>query len=125
MGRSRYYITASAGNTHRVLKIDRTDAEELNVVEDATHYDAEQLDLLLRMVEDGNKSQGGLNKVMDFYGIVGFVRFTNTWHLCLITARSIVGLLGGHYSELGARNVLTGEFTTATRLKCVFPHSRL
>lgn len=83
-----------------MLKIDRTDPDVLNVVEDATHYDTQQLDLLLRMVEDGNKSQGGLAKLLDFYGIVGFARFTSTWYLVVITQRSVVGLIGGHYSEL-------------------------
>lgn len=96
----RYLITASAGNTHRVLKIDRTDVD-LSVVEDSTDYDNEQLDLLLKMVDEGNKSQGGLTKVMDFFGIVGFVKFTSAWYLCIVTQRSVVGLLGGHYSELG------------------------
>lgn len=80
-----------------MLKIDRTDPESLNIVEDATYYDDEQLQLLLRMVEDGNKSQGGLTRVLDFYGIVGFTKFTSTWYLCMITQRSVVGLLGGHY----------------------------
>lgn len=63
-------------------------------------YDDEQRDLLLRMVEDGNKSQGGLNHLLNFYGIVGFVKFTTVWYLIVITQRSVVGLLGGHYSEL-------------------------
>lgn len=98
----RYYITASAGSTHRVLKIDRTEADTLNVVEDSMQYDDEQRDLLLRMVEDGNKSQGGLNHLLNFYGIVGFVKFTTVWYLIVITQRSVVGLLGGHYSELGS-----------------------
>lgn len=62
-------------------------------------YDDAQLELLLRMVEDGNKSQGGLTKVLDFYGVVGFVRFTTSWYLIMITQRSVVGLLGGHYGE--------------------------
>ncbi|BEJ14081.1 hypothetical protein CspHIS471_0312550 [Cutaneotrichosporon sp. HIS471] len=94
--KSRYYITASAGSTHRVLKIDRADAD-LHVVEDATEYDTQQLDLLLRMVDEGNKSQGGLTKGHDFFGIVGFVQFTTAWYLCIVTQRSVVGLLGGHY----------------------------
>ncbi|CAK9780677.1 unnamed protein product [Cutaneotrichosporon oleaginosum] len=94
--KSRYYITASAGSNHRVLKIDRADAD-LNVVEDATEYDTEQLDLLLRMVDEGNKSQGGLTKGNDFFGIVGFVKFTTAWYMCIVTQRSVVGLLGGHY----------------------------
>jgi len=109
---SRFYITASTSDTHRVLKIDRTDPTTLNVTEDATTYDSAELDLLLRMVQDGNKSQGGLEKVLEFQcvvtvgprlmisGIVGFVQFTAGWYLVLITKRSVVGLLGGHYSRL-------------------------
>jgi len=99
-----------------VLKIDRTDPTTLNVIEDATTYDGAELDLLLRMVQDGNKSQGGLEKVLEFQcvlkpddptsqadrfcsGIVGFVKFTAGWYLVLVTKRSVVGLLGGHYSQ--------------------------
>lgn len=63
---SRFYVTASTLNTHRVLKIDRTDPTTLGVTEDGTIYDDSQLDLLLRMVQDGNKSQGGLEKVLEF-----------------------------------------------------------
>jgi hypothetical protein len=63
---SRFFITASTADCHRVLKIDRTDPTNLNVVEDATTYDSAELDLLLRMVQDGNKSQGGLEKVLEF-----------------------------------------------------------
>ena len=36
---------------------------------------------------------------IDSSGIVGFVKFTGEWYLVLITKRSVVGLLGGHYSE--------------------------
>lgn len=82
-----------------MLKIDRADVD-LNVVEDATEYDNEQLDLLLRMVDEGNKSQGGLTKGHAFFGIVGFVQFTAGWYMCIVTQRSVVGLLGGHYSEI-------------------------
>lgn len=64
--RSRFYVVASTASSHRVLKIDRTDPTALGVTEDATAYDDAQLDLLLRMVQDGNKSQGGLEKVLEF-----------------------------------------------------------
>lgn len=81
--RTRYYITASSGDRHKILKIDRTmaspssaassgassgrkAAEDLNVAEDAATYDQRQLETLLRMVDDGNKSMGGLEKVLDF-----------------------------------------------------------
>ena len=33
-------------------------------------------------------------------GIAGFVKFTAGWYMVLITKRSVVGLLGGHYSGL-------------------------
>jgi hypothetical protein len=36
------------------------------VFEDHAVYDAKQLDTVLRMVDDGNKSAGGLEKVLDF-----------------------------------------------------------
>jgi hypothetical protein len=36
------------------------------VFEDHAVYDAKQLDQVLRMVDDGNKSAGGLEKVLDF-----------------------------------------------------------
>jgi hypothetical protein len=64
--RRRFYVVASTASSHRVLKIDRTDPATLGVIEDATAYDDAQLDLLLRMVQDGNKSQGGLEKVLEF-----------------------------------------------------------
>jgi hypothetical protein len=64
--RSRYYITASSSKHHRVLKIDRTSTDSLAVTEDHAIYDAAQLQVLLRMVDDGNKGAGGLEKVHDF-----------------------------------------------------------
>ena len=62
---SRFYITASSSNRHRILKIDRTASDSLNVFEDHAVYNAKQLDTVLRMVDDGNKSAGGLEKVLD------------------------------------------------------------
>lgn len=34
-----------------------------------------------------------------FSGIVGFAKFTSGYYVILCTKRSVVGLLGGHYSE--------------------------
>ncbi|KAI8812473.1 polyphosphoinositide phosphatase [Cladochytrium replicatum] len=48
------------------------------------------------MIEDGNKSQGGLNKVVSFYGILGFVKFLEGYYIILVTKRSAVALIGGH-----------------------------
>jgi hypothetical protein len=38
-----------------------------------------------------------LSYCADLSGIVGFVKFTAGWYLILVTKRSVVGLLGGHY----------------------------
>ncbi|ORY08286.1 hypothetical protein K493DRAFT_29135 [Basidiobolus meristosporus CBS 931.73] len=49
------------------------------------------------MIEDGNKATGGLNKVISAYGIVGFIKFLEGYYVVLITKRSAVALIGGHY----------------------------
>lgn len=64
---SRFFIVASnqSDQHYRVLKIDRT-SDELVVIEDAAVYSERQIQELLRMIEEGNKGSGGLEKVMVF-----------------------------------------------------------
>ncbi|TFY57215.1 hypothetical protein EVG20_g8632 [Dentipellis fragilis] len=97
--RNRFYVIASnASDTlHRIVKVDRTSQEELTVVEDEATYTGRQMTAMLKMLEDGNKSSGGLGKAKTFFGIVGFIRFTAGWYMILVTKRSVVALLGGHY----------------------------
>lgn len=73
-----------------MLKIDRSSpppstpdapAPELNVIEDQAVYNEGQAGELLRMIEEGNRGTGGLDKVMVFYGVLGFVRFTQGWYM--------------------------------------------
>lgn len=55
----------------RVLKIDRTEPTELNIVEDPTTYsEFECFDLLTR-IHEGNKAVGGLKLLAVCYGIIG------------------------------------------------------
>jgi len=51
---------------------------------------------MLKMLDDGNKSSGGLGKARVFFGIAGFIRFM-AGCMILMTKRSYVALLGGHY----------------------------
>ncbi|EPQ55803.1 hypothetical protein GLOTRDRAFT_138581 [Gloeophyllum trabeum ATCC 11539] len=97
--RLRFYIVASnaSDSRHRILKIDRCSQEELVVIEDETIYSGKQMTALLKMLDDGNKSSGGLGKARVFFGLVGFMRFTAGWYMVLISKRSVVALLGGHY----------------------------
>ncbi|KAG8819015.1 phosphatidylinositol-3,5-bisphosphate 5-phosphatase [Serendipita sp. 399] len=96
--KTRFYIVASnAGDSrHKMLKIDRTHGELL-VNQDDTTYTGKQMNSMLKMLEDGNKASGGLGKPRTFFGIAGFVRFTAGWYMIIMTKRSIVALIGGHY----------------------------
>ena len=70
---------------------------ELNVTSDRVVYSRSQVAELLEMIREGNRSSGGLKEVGRFFGIVGFIRFTGTHYMVLISRRSVVGLIGGHY----------------------------
>ncbi|TFY79848.1 hypothetical protein EWM64_g4164 [Hericium alpestre] len=98
-GRTRFFVVASSASDscHRIIKIDRTSQEQLAVVEDEAIYSGRQMTAMLKMLEDGNKSSGGLGKPRVFFGIAGFIKFTAGWYMILITKRSVVALLGGHY----------------------------
>ncbi|PBK87930.1 hypothetical protein ARMGADRAFT_997455 [Armillaria gallica] len=97
--RLRFFVIASntADSRHKIIKIDRTSQDELSVVEDEAEYSGKQMSAMLKMLDDGNKSSGGLGKAKMFFGIAGFVRFTAGWYMVIITKRSVVALLGGHY----------------------------
>ncbi|KAJ1912407.1 phosphatidylinositol-3,5-bisphosphate 5-phosphatase [Tieghemiomyces parasiticus] len=97
--RTRYYIVGSnpSDTRFRVLKIDRTTTQSLQLVEDDVVYSKAEITDLLAMVDQGNRATGGMQQVVTAYGIVGFIRFTGSYYICLITQRSAVAVLGGHY----------------------------
>lgn len=71
--RLRFCIVASnaSESRHRIIKIDRTSQDEVNVVEDESEYSGKQMTNMLKMLDDGNKSSGGLGKARVFFGIAG------------------------------------------------------
>ncbi|EGN94851.1 hypothetical protein SERLA73DRAFT_61835 [Serpula lacrymans var. lacrymans S7.3] len=95
----RFYIIASnaSDSRHRIIKIDRTSQCDLTIVEDETEYSGKQMSAMLKMLDDGNKGSGGLGKPRVFFGVAGFVKFTAGWYMLIISERSVVALLGGHY----------------------------
>ncbi|KAI0759129.1 SacI homology domain-containing protein [Fomes fomentarius] len=97
--RQRFFIVASntSDSRHRIIKIDRSSHDELAVVEDETIYSGKQMTGVLKMLEDGNKHCGGLGKARVFFGLAGFIKFTAGWYMILISKRSVVALIGGHY----------------------------
>jgi phosphatidylinositol 3,5-bisphosphate 5-phosphatase len=49
------------------------------------------------MINEGNKSNGGLIKLCTACGIVGFVKFLNGFYLTMITQKKEVGCIAGNY----------------------------
>lgn len=75
--KQNYYMIGRDKNRTfwRVLKIDRTEPCELNIVEDPTTYSEQECYELLRRIHEGNKAVGGLKLITVCYGIIG----TNCW----------------------------------------------
>ncbi|XP_020240406.1 phosphoinositide phosphatase SAC3 isoform X2 [Cajanus cajan] len=92
-----YMIGRDKSRTHwRVLKIERLDPSELNVLEDSTTYTERECSDLLRRIHEGNRSTGGLKFLTTCYGIVGFIKFLGPYYMLLITKRRKIGAICGH-----------------------------
>ncbi|KAL8831447.1 MAG: hypothetical protein Q9191_000858 [Dirinaria sp. TL-2023a] len=97
---SRYYLVGGdiTDRKYRILKIERNaDVEELSVTEDDIVYTKKEMNQLLNAVDDGNKASGGLKLKCSTWGLLGFIRFTGAYYMLLITKRSQVAMIGGHY----------------------------
>ncbi|KAJ4837545.1 suppressor of actin mutation [Turnera subulata] len=96
--RSNFYMIGRDKNRTfwRVLKIDRCEPSELNIVEDPTSYSETELCDLLRRIHEGNKATGGMKFVSICYGIVGFIKFLGPYYMLLITKRRKIGAICGH-----------------------------
>jgi phosphatidylinositol 3,5-bisphosphate 5-phosphatase len=68
-----YIISSNASDSrHKIVKIDRTaSGDQLSVVEDDALYSGKQMTAMLKMLEDGNKANGGLGKPRVIFGIAG------------------------------------------------------
>ncbi|CAH9137529.1 unnamed protein product [Cuscuta epithymum] len=92
-----YLIGRNKSRTYwRVLKIDRMEPSELNILEDSTTYTASECSDLLKRIHEGNRSTGGLKLVTTCYGIVGFIKFLGPYYMVLITKRKQIGDICGH-----------------------------
>ena len=97
---TRYYLVGGdvMDRRFRILKIDRTaDTGDLSIAEDDIVYTKKEMNQLLDAVDDGNKSSGGLKLKSSTWGLLGFIRFTGSYYMLLITKRSQVAMIGGHY----------------------------
>ncbi|KAI9053056.1 hypothetical protein LZ554_003326 [Drepanopeziza brunnea f. sp. 'monogermtubi'] len=98
---TRYYFVGQdiMETRFRILKIDRTsDSGNLNISEDEIVYTRKEMDQILNTIEDGNKSTGGMKIRTVTWGIIGFIRFTGIYYMLVITKRSQVAMIGGHFT---------------------------
>lgn len=97
---TRYFVVGAdiMDRRFRILKIDRTvDDGDLGIAEDDIVYTKKEMGQLLNAIDDGNKSTGGLKLKCTTWGLLGFIRFTGSYYMLLITKRSQVAIVGGHY----------------------------
>lgn len=118
---SRYYLIGGdiTDSWFKVLKIDRTVEESvLSIAEDEMIYTKTEMNQLLNTVDDGNKSTGGLKLKCSPWGLLGFIRFTGPYYMLLITKRSQVAILGGHYIyQIDGTELVPLATSSSTRLK--------
>jgi hypothetical protein len=97
----RYYIVGGdvMDKRFRILKIDRTaEAGKLSIAEDEIVYTKKEMSQLLNAIDDGNKSTGGMKLRCSTWGLLGFIRFTGAYYMLVITKRSQVAMIGGHFT---------------------------
>ncbi|KAF2492027.1 hypothetical protein BU16DRAFT_101477 [Lophium mytilinum] len=97
---TRFYLVGGdvMDKNFRVLKIDRTAPPgHLNIFEDDIVYDKREMNQLLNAIDDGNKGSGGMKLKCSTWGLLGFIRFTEAYYMLLITKRTQVAMIGGHY----------------------------
>ncbi|KAI2471286.1 SacI homology domain-containing protein [Annulohypoxylon bovei var. microspora] len=97
---SRYYIVGGdvTEKRYRILKIDRnTHDSDLSITDDKIIYTQKEMNSLLNTIDDGNKGTGGIKQRCTTWGILGFIKFTGPYYMLLITKKSTVAMVGGHY----------------------------
>lgn len=97
---SRYYVVGVdvSERRYRILKIDRVAQEaELNITDDKIVYSLKEMNQLLDTIDDGNRVSGGIKLRCTTWGILGFIKFTGPYYMLLITKKSTVAMVGGHY----------------------------
>ena len=118
---SRFFLVGGdlTDRKFRILKIDRSaDADELNIAEDDIVYTKKEMNALLNAVDDGNKSSGGLRLRCSTWGLLGFIRFTGAYYMLIITKRSQVAIIGGHYVyQVDGTDLITLAPTNSSRIK--------
>ena len=97
---STMYIVGSNSkeSLFRIMEIskDEINPNELSIIEDRNYfYTRKDMIALLNGLDES--IEGGIHKIAQGYGMLGLIRFTQGYYLCLITKCSQVAILGGHF----------------------------
>jgi hypothetical protein len=118
---TRYYIVGAdvMDKRFRILKIDRTaDTGSLSIAEDEIVYTKKEMSQLLNAIDDGNKSTGGMKLRCSTWGLLGFIRFTGAYYMLVVTKRSQVALIGGHFTyKVDATDLIPLTTGSSSRFK--------
>lgn len=87
-----------------IMKIDRTTLD-LDISVDDHEYSKSELATVLRMVDEGNKSVGGLVHIATAHCVFGFsvmliegfIKFLEGWYFIAVTKKSPVAIIASHY----------------------------
>ncbi|KAK5121437.1 hypothetical protein LTR85_005270 [Meristemomyces frigidus] len=97
---ARYWITGAdiTDRYFRLLRIDRTSPPgQIMLFEDETIYERREMNEVLASIHEGNRTTGGLRLKYNFWGLLGFIRFTEAYYMLIITKRQQTATIGGHY----------------------------
>jgi phosphatidylinositol 3,5-bisphosphate 5-phosphatase len=97
---SRYYIVGAdvTEKQYRILKIDRSvNDSDLSITDDKITYSQKEMNQLLDTIDDGNRGTGGIKLRCTTWGLLGFIKFTGPYYMLVITKKSTVAMIGGHY----------------------------
>ena len=118
---SRYYLVGGdiVDRKFKMLKIDRTaESGDLIIVEDDIIYTKKEMNQLLDTIDEGNKISGGLKLKCSTWGLLGFIRFTGAYYMLLITKRSQVAMIGGHYIyQVDGTDLISLTTSSSSRFK--------
>jgi hypothetical protein len=84
-----------AASRFRILRISRGDGD-LVARDDGADYTRAECHHAVEALHRAHANTGGVTKVADVYGLVGFVRFLEGYYLIAITKRGPVAYIGGH-----------------------------
>ena len=118
---TRYYLVGGdiVDRKFRILKIDRTaESGDLSIAEDDIIYTKKEMNQLLNAIDEGNKISGGLKLKCSTWGLLGFIKFTGAYYMLVITKRSQVAMIGGHYIyQVDGTDLLSLTTSSSARLK--------